>query len=498
VTTDPIKVYDARWLVSEFDDVAVQRLFEATFLYGSELGATQVVLCRDARLGAARVLELAMDTARRQGFDVILCPDPVGTTLCYFATLVASEATPGTLGLMITASHNPKEYIGVKFTVPVVRAIGLGCGPKGGLERIRELYHGNVEPPRRTAGRLEIADFRERYRDHAAHVAAVTAGSLRGLKVVLDAFHGSSGPELFSALSWAGAEVILLRLLPNGDFPTGSPNPTSIGKMDRACALARETNASIVIGVDGDGDRIVFGDHRGILSAGLAFVPMLEHGMAQLGNPKNVPVLYDPKVSPVALALWSSRGAAPALYRNGHSQIKDHMLRIDARFGAEESGHYYHVFEHGGHRVAAENALVSIFTFLAHTAKHPNAMDELFALQARVFTTGEFNYQFASDAVRDEALISVVAYFCSLGADARRRTELGNDLGGVRVSRGARFENGNAELAADWLTGFFRIATNEAAVVRSYLSAGDRGLGQSLEEDVRELLEQRFGGRVID
>jgi phosphomannomutase len=498
VKTDPIKVYDARWLVSEFDDDAVRRLFEATFLYGSELGATQVVLCRDARLGAARVLEIAIDTARRQGFDVILCPDPVGTTLCYFATLVASESTPGTLGLMITASHNPKDYIGVKFTVPVVRAIGLGCGPKGGLARIRELYHGSVIAPRRAGGRLEIRDFKERYRDHAAHVAGVTAGSLRGLKVVLDAFHGSAGPELFAALDWAGVEVVPLRLLPNGEFPTGSPNPTSAGKMDRACALAREVNADVVLGVDGDGDRIVFGDGRGVLTAGFAFVPMLEHGLTQLGHPRALPVLYDPKVSPLALVEWTKRGACPHLYRNGHSQIKDHMLQLGARFAAEESGHYYHVFESGGHRVAAENALVSILTFLAHVAEHRHALDELFDLESRVFTTGEFNYQFASDAVRDAALASVIELLCARGAQASGLAEDGSDLGGIRITNGVRFEDGRAELTTDWFTGFLRIATNEVAVVRSYLSAGDRALGGALEREIRELLEQRFDGRVID
>ncbi|MGC4068553.1 MAG: hypothetical protein QM784_28665 [Polyangiaceae bacterium] len=422
-----MKVYDARWLVSEFDDDAVRRLFEATFIYGSELGATQVVLCRDARLGAARVLEIALDTARRQGFDVILCPDPVGTTLCYFATLVASERTPGTLGLMITASHNPKEYIGVKFTVPVVRAIGLGCGPQGGLKRVRELYHGSVIAPRRTGGRLEIRDFKEPYRDHAARAAGVTAGSLKGLKVVLDAFHGSSGPELFAALDWAGVDVLPLRLLPNGEFPTGSPNPTSTGKMDRACELARESNADVVLGVDGDGDRIVLGDGRGTLAAGFAFIPMLEEGLARLGDPRNVPVLYDPKVSPVALVEWAKRGALPRLYRNGHSQIKDHMLEIGARLAAEESGHYYHVFESGGHRVAVENALVSILSFLARIAKHRSTLEELFALEASVFTTGEFNYQFTSDTVRDEALASTVALLCAHGARAQEHADDGSD-----------------------------------------------------------------------
>src|SRR5262245_30933652 len=99
---DPIKVYDARWEVPEFDDAAVARLFEATLAYGRLLGVDTLTLTRDARLGCARVLEIAADTAVRLGFRTIVCPDPISTPQGYFVALEASTKFPKTMGLAIT------------------------------------------------------------------------------------------------------------------------------------------------------------------------------------------------------------------------------------------------------------------------------------------------------------------------------------------------------------------------------------------------------------
>ena len=125
---DPIKVYDARWEVHEFADDAIVRLFEATFAYGRQLGVDTVTLARDGRLGAGHVLELAMDTAVRMGLLAYLCPGPVSTPHGYFLALHTTQEHPHTMGLMVTASHNPRQYVGVKFTVPPCRPSGWIAG----------------------------------------------------------------------------------------------------------------------------------------------------------------------------------------------------------------------------------------------------------------------------------------------------------------------------------------------------------------------------------
>ncbi len=426
--SDPIKVYDARWEVGEFDDAAIRRLVEATLLYGRELGVDTVTVARDARLGCAAVMAIALEVAEAAGFRVIARLEPVSTPQGYFTTLWASEKHPKTMGLGITASHNPASYVGIKFTIPTVHAIGMECGPKGGLTRVREIYHSQEKLAPRDGGSLHIVDLTREYVDFSLEAAGIKPGELAGLAVVLDTFNGSAGPELWMALDKAGVRIEPMRLIPDGQFPTGSPNPTSQGKMDAALKRAGERNCDAVIGIDGDGDRIVFGDRRGILTAGFAFVPILRTCLkTQWTGKAPAPALYDPKVSPMALAEWGRLGARPVLFRNGHSQIKDYMTQIGALAAAEESGHYYHRISRGKLTISGENSVMTVLLFLGALKKSPGLMDELWAMQDQVFTTGEFNYQFADDAMRDKALAAVIGHFVKDGAKTVSATPDGKD-----------------------------------------------------------------------
>ncbi len=494
---DPIKVYDARWEVPEFGDDAVRRLFEATLAYGRLLGVDTVTLARDARLGAGRVMEIGVDTAVRLGFRVLLRTEPISTPQSYFTTLYVTREHPKTMGLTITASHNPAQYIGVKFTVPVVAAIGADCGPMGGLTKVREIYHSSEKFTPKPGGSLTILDLTSEYIDFSMKQAGVAPGSLAGLGVVLDTYHGSAGPELYRALTKAGARVEPLRLIPDGNFPTGSPNPTSQGKMKAAVALAAEKNCQAVIGIDGDGDRMVFGSSRGILTAGFAFVPILQACMA--GNSvKTASALYDPKVSPLALAEWGKLGAKPVLFRNGHSQIKDYMTRIGALAAAEESGHYYHRITLGDLTISGENSIMTVLLFLNAIHRQPKLMDKLWEMEAQIFTTGEFNYQFDSDATRDKALDTVIRHSVAEGSSIVTATPDGIDLQGTCLSRGVNLEPGHVKLEPGWYSGYLRAATNEKGVVRSYFSAADTTTGRRIETDARNILEKQFHGKVID
>lgn len=495
---DPIKVYDARWEVGEFTDVQVRRLFEATFLYGRQLGIDTVCLTRDARLAAGHVLELGLDEAMRAGLRVFLIPDPISTPHAYFAAHHLSQKHPATMGLAVTASHNPSNYVGIKFTVPPVQAIGFDCGPMGGLTKVREIYHSSQRVEPRGEGTLELMDVREAYVAYSLQLAGVAPGDLKGLRVVLDAFNGSAGPELYAALQLAGAEVVAHRLVPDGTFPTGSPNPTSQGKMDHAVSLAARHDAAAVVGLDGDGDRLVFGDRRGILTAGFAFVPILRACREQAPGGTAPPVLYDPKVSPLALAEWGRLGTRPTLFRNGHSQIKDYMTQIGALAAAEESGHYYHRLPLGDITISAENSIVTTLLFLRAIRRDAGTLAELWRMQDQIFTTGEFNYQFDSDATRDAALSEVIAALVAEGAGTVTATPDGIDLQGTCVSKGVVLDPSDVSLAPGWYSGYLRVATNEKHVVRSYFSAGDEPSGRRVEQLAREILQTRYRGKVID
>ena len=494
---DPIKVYDARWEADEFTDQQVTRLFEATLAYGRLLGADTLTLTRDARLAAAHVLELGLHAALRLGYRVYARLEPISTPQGYFTGLWVTQQHPGTISLCVTASHNPAHYIGLKFCVPTVQAVGYDCGPLGGLTKVRELYHHGGEFADQPGGELHLLDLGREYREYSLAAAGVAPGSLAGLKVVLDTFHGAAGPELYQILTTAGVEVLPLRLPPDGQFPTGSPNPTSQGKLDTAVALARCSGADVMLGIDGDGDRIVFGDGRGILTAGFATIAVLQAaGLA--GRDEAPPVLHDPKVSPLALAEWGRLGVRPVLFRNGHSQIKDYMQRIGATAAAEESGHYGHELKLGNLTVCSENSALTVLLFLRAVHDDPGLMDRLRAWQDQVFTTGEFNYQFADDTVRDAALAAVIAHFVAEGAQTVTHTPDGIDLEGTVLSRGVHLEPGHVALDAGWYSGYLRVATNEKAVVRSYFSAGATLHGQRVEQATRRILAEQFGGQVID
>jgi len=497
---DPIKTYDARWEVSDFDDSEVLRLFEATFGYARLIKVDTFVFARDARLGCARVMEIGIEAAVRAGFRVIACFDPVSTPLSYFIAMQTAGNNPNTMGLSITASHNPKQYIGIKYTVPGVEAIGYDCGPLGGLTKVKELYHDNAYVQSYSGGgSLRIIEHpAEEYIRYTMKLAGVKPDSFRGLKLVLDTFNGSAGPELYQALTRCGAEVIPIRLVPNGDFPTGSPNPTSQNKMGPAIQLAVQKNADIVVGIDGDGDRIVFGDQKGIFSAGFVMIPILKSILRKEPRAVRHKILYDPKVNPLALAKWAELNAEPLLFRNGHSQIKGHMKEIGALAGAEESGHFYHKLPIENLQVSGENSLYTILLFLQALHDQKDILNQVRSMQDQIYTSGEFNYQFSDDQVRDLALQSIIHFFESQKAELATQSENGIELEGTVIYKGVHKKDGLITLEKEWYSAYVRTATNEKGIIRSYISSSDSGYGKKIKSGIIQMLANEFGGMEVE
>ena len=218
-------------------------------------------------------MDIGVDTAMRLGFRVILRPEPVSTPQSYFTTLVVSQEHPRTMGLTITASHNPAPYIGVKFTVPTVAAIGQDCGQMGGLTKVREIYHSARSLSPSPAERWNCSISPSDTSTSRSNRPEWRPGILRGWVSCSIPFTARPGRRFTGPLPSPGAESGA-RLIPDGNFPTGSPNPTSQGKMKTAIALAAEKNCRA------SGSRR-WGSNclrlsRGILTAGFAFVPILK------------------------------------------------------------------------------------------------------------------------------------------------------------------------------------------------------------------------------
>jgi phosphomannomutase len=497
---DPVKIYDARWEVSEFSDKEVERLFEASLGYARIIGLDTLVMTRDARLGCARVMEIGIKVAVDAGFRLFVCFDPISTPLSYFAAMQTTLLHPHTIGITITASHNPKQYVGIKYTVPTVEAIGYDCGPLGGLKKVKELYHekGFVLKKEPGGSMTILKNPTDDYIKYTFHLAEIKKGELRGLSVVLDTFNGSAGPELYRALQIAGVKVVPLRLPPNGEFPTGSPNPTSQNKMNPALELARQHHTNLIIGIDGDGDRIVFGDQKGVFSAGFVMIPILKTILAKKDSSTQWRVLYDPKVNPMALLKWAELNAEPVLFRNGHSQIKAFMKETNALAGAEESGHFYHRLPLESMVVSGENSLYTILLFLKSVYENNAIIKEIRALQDEIYTSGEFNFEFKSDSVRDQAMSAVISLFEQDRARMTTHSENGDDLEGTVIYKGIDLQSEKIQLSHDWYAAYVRTATNEKGVVRSYISSSSEANGKKLKDKICQLLTKQFEGKEIE
>ncbi|MEI7828346.1 MAG: hypothetical protein WCI31_01180 [Prolixibacteraceae bacterium] len=497
---DPIKTYDARWEVDDFDDGEVLRLFEATFGYAALIGIDTLIFTRDARLGCARVMEIGIEAALKAGFHAIACFDPISTPLSYFVAMQLAHNQKKAMGLTITASHNPKQYVGIKYTIPGVEAIGFDCGPMGGLTKVKELYHAStyVQEYGKTGTLQVISHPAEAYIKYSMELAGVQPNDFKGIKIVLDTFNGSAGPELYQALTRCGAKVIPLRLVPNGEFPTGSPNPTSMKKMDQAIEVAVKEDADLVLGIDGDGDRIVFGDQKGIFCAGFVMIPILHAILTKEPSNNRQKVLYDPKVNPLALAKWAELNAEPILFRNGHSQIKGYMKEIGAIAGAEESGHFYHKLPLENLQVSGENSLFTILLFLQTLKNQKDILAKVRQMQDQIYTSGEFNYYYSNEQQQDKALSAVIRFFEDKKAIMSTKSDDGIELEGTVVYKGVRKINGSILLENEWFAAYVRTATNEKGIVRSYISSGDHFYGKGITEKVIGILKDEFGGTEVE
>ncbi|NOY60594.1 MAG: hypothetical protein GXO75_16925 [Calditrichaeota bacterium] len=495
---DPIKAYDARWEVNEFTESEIKRLFEASLIYGQALGVDTVYFSRDARLGCASVINWGVDVAVKCGFNVYICTDPISTPQSYFTTAKISQTHPGTMGFAVTASHNPSNYIGVKITVPGVRAIGLNAGPQGGFARIRNIYHSKQKlRTTKEKGNLHLVDFRDEYITYSIQAAGISPDDLLGIKVVLDGMNGSAGPEVYEAFYRMGIKIEPLNLIPDGLFPSGSPNPTSIGKMNDNIKLAKKINADAIIGLDGDGDRIVFGTGRGLLSAGFAMVQIL-HTVDGRDRAWEVKILADPKINPVALSEWKRLGATPRLFRNGHSQIKEYMRKIGAHLAAEESGHFYHLMKMDSLSYFAENNILTTLLFLKVLKENKEILNNIINLQASIHSTGEMNYKFPDDDTRNRGLDAIIKCFTDLRAETISHTKDGIDLEGILVLYGINIDTFAIKDPDRWFSGYFRIATNEKSVARFYITTQSASDCESYEAIIRETLETEYDGIVVD
>jgi phosphomannomutase len=382
------KAYDIRGLYgSEMDETtahAIGRAFARVLgkLRGKPTGELRVGLGRDMRLTAPAMAAELRDGLIFEGATVIDA-GMVATEMLYH--LVGSRELDG--GAMVTASHNPKAYTGVKL----VREGALPLSGDAGIGDVKaEIEGGLGHAP--GGGALEEVDIWEEFRAHA--LSFIDPAKVRPMKVVVDGGNGMSGPMVGPILEKLPLELEEMYFEPNGEFPDHEPNPLLEENRRMIIDRVRASGADLGIAWDGDADRCFFIDGNGEFCDG-DFVCALLARAALAKNP-GATILYDPRSSRAVPDLVAAEGGRSDLSRVGHAFFKARMREENAVFGGEVSGHYY--FRDFWN---ADSGTIPALLVLELLSVDGRSLGELMAeFRSRYFISGEINSEVADPAAK--------------------------------------------------------------------------------------------------
>ncbi|HEX7112700.1 MAG TPA: phosphomannomutase [Mizugakiibacter sp.] len=320
------KAYDLRGRVpGELDEGLAYRLGRA---YARRFRPARVAVGRDARLSGP-ALQHALAHGLVQGGAEVLDLGLCGTEEVYFAAF-----QPGVDGgIMVTASHNPPDWNGMKL----VRAGAVPISGDSGLRELQaEVEAADAAAPRGPA-RMTPTSFRDAYVRHL--LGYVDAAALRPLKVLTDAGDGCAGLVVDALAAHLPLRFAHIRHRPDGQFPHGVPNPLLPENRATTAEAVRKHGADFGIAWDGDFDRCFLFDERGRFIEGYYIVGLLAEAM--LRRHPGAKIIHDPRL------VWNTReiaqraGGIPVQSKTGHAFIKERMRAEDAVYGGEMSAHHY-------------------------------------------------------------------------------------------------------------------------------------------------------------
>jgi phosphomannomutase len=397
------KAYDIRGLYgSEMDEttaLAIGRAFARVLarLRGKKPSELRVGLGRDMRLTAPSMAARLREGLVAEGATV-LDAGMVATEMLYH--LVGSHQLDG--GAMVTASHNPKAYTGVKL----VREGALALSGDAGIGDVqREIKAGLGLAP--GGGAFEEVDVWGEYREHA--LSFIDPVLVKPLRVVVDGGNGMAGPMVGPILGRLGVELEEMYFEPDGEFPDHEPNPLLPENRKLIEDRVRDAGADLGIAWDGDADRCFFIDGEGSFCDG-DFICALLARAALIKNP-GATILYDPRSSRAVPDLVAAEGGRSELSRVGHAFFKIRMREEGAVFGGEVSGHYY--FRDFW---CADSGTIPALLMLELLSVDGRSLAELMAeFRSRYFISGEIN----SEVADPEAKIEEIAERYSDGEQSR-------------------------------------------------------------------------------
>lgn len=320
------KAYDVRGRIpDQLNEEIAYRIGRA---YARFLQPKTVVVGEDIRLSSPGLREALVRGLTDSGVNVKelgLC----GTEVVYFAT----DHFNYDGGIMVTASHNPMDYNGLKFVREGSRPISADTG----LEDIRKLAEQNDFPEVAEKGNIEEIDWKAAYTQ--ALLGYVNRDELTPLKVVVNAGNGGAGEIVDLLESSLPFDFIKVNHEPDGNFPNGIPNPILPENRAATADKVIETGADVGIAWDGDYDRCFLFDETGRFIEGYYIVGLL--AQAFLNKHAGAKIIYDPRVIWNTIDIVEEAGGIPVQSVSGHAFIKQRMREEDAVYGGEMSAHHY-------------------------------------------------------------------------------------------------------------------------------------------------------------
>jgi phosphomannomutase len=370
------KAYDIRGVVpDELRASDVQRIGRAVARW---LRGAEIAVGRDARRSSPELAEALIAGIRSEGVgvaDVGLCSTP----MLYYA--VESLGVAG--GVMITASHNPARYNGLK----VCREHAIPVGGDSGLSDIEKLAADLPGLGTAAPGPLRHEDVRAGY---VRHVRSIGSRCPDGLHVAIDCGNGMASVGLLPLLEELPLRTERLYFEPDGTFPNHEADPIKVENLADLIATVRRTGARLGVAFDGDGDRAMFVDERGEPVSADLMTGVLARAM--LRRHPGGRVLYDLRSSRATAEAIAEAGGVPEMCRVGHAFIKAQMRESGAVFAGELSGHFYFRFSPDLVHDDGTTAFVALLDVLAETGQ---PLSELVRPLRRYAASGEINRRIA-------------------------------------------------------------------------------------------------------
>ncbi len=446
VTIESFKAYDIRGQIpNQLNPDICYRIGNATAAF---LGGKRIVIGRDMRLSSAEFADAVARGLIEAGVEVLdigLC----GTEMVYFG--VSHLEADG--GIMITASHNPADYNGLKLVREEARPISADSG----LVDIRALAEAD-ERLEGDGGRRVDTDIFDAYIEHM--LGYVDAAALKPLKLVVNAGNGCAGIAVDGLEKHLPFEFIKVYHEPDGTFPNGIPNPLLPENRQSTIDAVLEHGADFGIAWDGDFDRCFLFDEKGGFIEGYYIVGLLAESLLKTSPGANI--VHDPRLTWNTLDIVERAGGQAVQSKSGHSFIKETMRNVDGIYGGEMSAHHY--FRDFSY---ADSGMIPWLLVAELVSASGKTLSELVGERQALYpASGEINRKVADAGATLEKL----------------KAAYGDDANDVDDTDGYSFE------FDDWRFNI-RMSNTEPVVRLNVESRGDIALMESKTREVLAILE---------